>query len=55
MKVGNEKKKSEEGTVTVKQILEFVLKISEQDWLEVDMRCAKFESSTVNRTKVIEV
>ena len=39
----------------MKQILDFLLKIVEQDWFQLLLMCARFESSTVNRTQVIKV
>ena len=34
----------------MKQILDFLLKIGEQDWFQLLLMCARFESSTVNRS-----
>ena len=39
----------------LKQFLDFLLKLGEQDWFQLLFMCARFESSTVNRAKVIEV
>ena len=39
----------------IKQILDLLLTIKEQDWFQLLFMSIKFESYTVNRTKVIEV
>ena len=37
----------------MKQILDFLQKNGEQDWFQLVFMCAKFESSTVKRTRSI--
>ena len=47
-------KKTQKGTNTTKtntqQILDFLLKFGEQDWFQLLFMCAKYESSSVNRS-----
>ena len=39
----------------MKQNSEFLLKIGKQDWFQLLVMCDRFESSTLNRIKFVEV
>ena len=51
-------KKTQQGTNTTykntQQILDFLLKFGEQDWFQLLFMCAKYESSSVNRKKLLK-
>ena len=52
-KKGKHKRKKKHTQQGMKLIFAILLKVGEQDWFQLLFMCARFESSTVNRTNLL--